>query len=88
MKYNILFQIIILLNLSKIFISNLEKDLSVEELLNWCKKNEIKISDKIKISLDNGVHIMALEEISSRTELISIPEKMLLTVDKILEGLN
>ena len=88
MKYNILFQIIILLNLNKIFISNLEKDLKVEELLNWCKKNEIKISDKIKISLDNGVHMIALEEISSRTELISIPEKMLLTVDKILEGLN
>ena len=88
MKNNILFQMIILLNFIKIFISNSEKDLSVEELLNWCQQNEIKISNKIKISFDNGVKITALEEISSRTELISIPEKMLLTVDKILEGLN
>ena len=88
MKNNILFQMIILLNFIKIFISNSEKDLSVEELLNWCQQNEIKISNKIKISFDNGVIITALEEISSRTELISIPEKMLLTVDKILEGLN
>lgn len=88
MKNNILFQMIILLNFIKIFISNSEKDLSVEELLNWCQKNEIKISGKIKISFYNGVKIIAQEEISSRTELISIPEKMLLTVDKILEGLN
>ena len=54
---------IILLNFIKIFISNSEKDLSVEELLNWCQQNEIKISNKIKISFDNGVKITALEEI-------------------------
>jgi len=88
MKYNIFFQIIILLNLNLSILSKSEENLTTETLLNWCKKNDIIISPKIKISLENGVNIIALDEISEKEELITIPDKMLLTVDKILDLLN
>ena len=88
MLYNIFFQIILLLNLNLTLLSKSEDNLTTESLLNWCKKNDIIISPKIKISLENGVDITALEEISEKEELITIPDKMLLTVDKILDYLN
>ena len=89
MRYNAFFQIIILLSLNLIMISNsLGEDVTTENLLNWCQKNDIIISPKIKISLENGLNIIALEEISEKEELLSIPDKMILTVDKILENLN
>ena len=88
MLHNIFFQIILLLYLNLNILSKSEDNLTTESLLNWCKKNDIIISPKIKISLENGVEITALEEISEKEELITIPDKMLLTVDKILDYLN
>ena len=88
MLYNIFFQIILLLNLNLTILSKSEDNLTTESLINWCKKNDIIISPKIKISLENGKDITALEEISEKEELITIPDKMLLTVDKILDYLN
>ena len=88
MRCNIFFQIILLFNLNLNILSKSEDNLTTETLLNWCKKNDIIISPKIKISLENGVNIIALDEISEKEELITIPDKMLLTVDKILDFLN
>ena len=89
MKYNIPIQIILLLTFIPILTTKSEEDITIENLLDWCKKNDIIISPKIKLSFKNGIlEVKTLDDIPSRTELISIPDKMILTVDKILSGLN
>ena len=80
--------------LNSIFLLNLflitksEDYLTVENLLQWSQKNGIKISPKIKISLDKGVNVTAIEDIPQKEELISFPEKMILNIDKILDLIN
>ena len=86
MKANIF--ILILLNISLILIVKSEDNLSIETLLDWSKKNDIKISSKIKISFEKGVNVTAIEDIPAKTEIITIPEKMILNIDKILDLIN
>ena len=90
MKYNnILLRIILLLNLAIFSNSKSEDDLTIQSLLNWCQKNDIVISTKLKLSFEKGVlEAKALEDIPPREELITIPDKMILTVEKILSKIN
>ena len=91
MKYsNILFQtIILLLNIISIIHSNTSDEFILQNFLDWCKKNSIIISPKIKLSLENGIlDVTALVDIPSKTDLVTIPEEMILTVDKILDLIN
>ena len=91
MKYsNILFQtIILLLNIISIIHSNTSDEFILQNFLDWCKKNSIIISPKIKLTLENGIlDVTALVDIPSKTDLVTIPEEMILTVDKILDLIN
>ena len=89
MKCNIFIQIILLLNLNLKILSSSEEDLTLQNLLDWCKKNDIIISPLINISYENGkFNITALEDIPAKTKIVKIPEKMILTVDKIIDYLN
>ena len=86
----IFFKNIFLIILNIIIISKSEDELTLQNLLSWCKKNDIIISPKIKISFSNegGVNITASEDIPPKTEIVSIPDKLILTVDKIINLLN
>mgnify|MGYP002627185560 CR=1 FL=1 len=86
MKLNIF--ISILLNITLILFVKSEDHLSLETLLDWSKRNDIKISSKIKISFEKEVNATALEDIPAKTEIITIPEKMILNIDKILDLIN
>ena len=89
MKYNIYIQIILILNLNLIIKSNTSEEFILQNFLDWCKNNSIIISPKIKFSFQNGlISVTASVDIPSKTELVSIPDKMILTVDKILSLIN
>jgi len=86
---NIFFQIIILLNIILIIHSNTEDEFTLQNYLDWCKKNSIIISPKIKLSFENGkLEATALVDLPSKTDLVTIPEKLILTVDNILDLIN
>ena len=85
----IFFKNIFLIIINIIIISKSEDELTLQNLLSWCKKNDIIISPKIKISFTNDlVNITASEDIPPKTEIVSIPDKLILTVDKIINLLN
>ena len=91
MWINYIYIISIFLILNIIIISKSEEDeLTLQNLLSWCKKNNIIISPKIEISFTNegGINVTATEDIPQKTEIVSIPDKMILTVDKIISLLN
>ena len=86
---NIFFQIIILLNIILIIHSDTEEEFTLQNYLDWCKKNSIIISPKIKLSFENGnLEATALVDLPSKTDLVTIPEKLILTVDNILDLIN
>ena len=86
---NIFFQIIILLNIILIIHSDTEEEFTLQNYLDWCKKNSITISPKIKLSFENGnLEATALVDLPSKTDLVTIPEKLILTVDNILDLIN
>ena len=89
MSYNIFYLIILLLISNLIHISKSEENFNIQNFLDWCGKNDIVISPKIKITFENGeLNAKALEDIPSKTEIVNIPEKMILTVDTIMDRLN
>ena len=89
MSYNIFYLIILLLISNLIHISKSEENFNLQNFLDWCGKNDIVISPKIKITFENGeLNAKALEDIPSKTEIVNIPEKMILTVDTIMDELN
>ena len=86
---NIFFQIIILLKIILIIHSDTEEEFTLQNYLDWCKKNSIIISPKIKLSFENGnLEATALVDLPSKTDLVTIPEKLILTVDNILDLIN
>ena len=89
MNYIYIISIFLILNI--IIISKSEEDeLTLQNLLSWCKNNDIIISPKIEISFtkEGGINVTATEDIPQKTEIVSIPDKMILTVDKIISLLN
>ena len=86
---NIFFLIIILLNIILIINSDTEDEFTLQNYLDWCKKNSIIISPKIKLSFENGIlEATALVDLPSKTDLVTMPEKLVLTVDNILDLIN
>ena len=89
MNYIYIISIFLILNIIIISKSE-EEELTLQNLLSWCKNNDIIISPKIEISFTNegGINVTATEDIPQKTEIVSIPDKMILTVDKIISLLN
>ena len=85
MIYNsLIIQILLILNLNLIIKTNSEEEFNLQNFLAWCKNNSIIISPKIKFSFENNlINVTASVDVPSKTELVSIPDKMILTVDKI-----
>ena len=81
------FLILILLILT--LLTNSEDNLTLDSLLSWSNKNNIKISPKVKISFEKeDIKITALEDISNNEEIVTMPYNMLINIDNTLELLN